>query len=1049
MADGFIGVRVQGGLLPAELLSRGNAGQLSGQQSSDYHLAPGETVREAANRAWAYLTGVWSTYTEAAQALPEGDRGTTLTRDRWLQILVRELGYGRVPATPAGGIVVGGKQTPVSHLWEHVPMHLLGHRVDLDTRTKGLAGAATSSPQSMLQDLLNRSDDHLWALLSNGRILRLLRDSTSLVGSAYIEFDLEAIFDGDLFSDFLLLFNLCHQSRLEVRDDEVGPASCWLEQWRTESIESGTRALDQLRGGVVSAIETLGTGLLAHPTNAHLRARLADSTLRIDDINHALLRVVYRLLFTFVAEDRGLLLAPNADAEAKERFTRYFSTARLRRQARRRSGTQHSDLWRAINLVWRGLGSIDGRPELGLVGLGGLFEDGPLDIFGDAELPNQALLKAVRHLSVVEEAGTKVRRTVDYRNLGAEELGSIYEALLEYVPSWNAEHRQFTLMGAAGNDRKITGSYYTPTSLIETLLESALIPVLDRAEKAEKPEQALLALTVVDPACGSGHFLVAAARQIAKRVAALRTGDPEPPPERVREALRDVVGRCIYGVDINPLAAELAKVSLWLETLEPGKPLAFLDAQIKVGNSLMGATPALIEDGVPDDAFKPIEGDDKAIAGHFKKQNKKERAGQAELFGDASSLVPDMVRREFGSLVSRRSPRSLTEVAELKQRLEALDAAPDLQQQRLVADAWCAAFVWPNQPDSAPAPTDGIVCALARGEEIDHGTVSTIHQLASEYRFFHWHLEFPHIFTAGGSEGGPGWDGGFDVVLGNPPWERVKLQEQEFFAVRDPEIAAAPNAAIRKRLIKALEISNLPLLEEFRKTQRRASGESHILRTSGRYPLTGRGDINTYAVFAEASRTLVAPRGRMGMILPTGIATDATTQYFFRELVTSSTLASLFDFENARPLFEGVHRSFKFCLLTVTGRADSSDEAQFAFFLHDPADLNRENVRFELTPDEIQLLNPNTGTCPIFRTRRDAEITLGIYRRVPVLINENDPVNGNPWGIKFMTMFHMSNDSHLFHTREDLEDDGWELIGNVFERELPSGGGGDSDASSL
>ena len=588
-----------------------------------------------------------------------------------------------------------------------------------------------------------------------------------------------------------------------MRDDEVGPASCWLEQWRTESIESGIRALDQLRGGVVSAIETLGTGLLAHSANAHLRDRLADSTLRIDDINHALLRVVYRLLFTFVAEDRGLLLAPNADIEARERFTRYFSTARLRRQARRRGGTQHSDMWRAINLVWKGLGSVDGRPELGLVGLGGLFEDGPLDIFGDAELPNQALLKAVRHLSVVEEAGTKVRRTVDYRNLGAEELGSIYEALLEYVPSWNPEQRQFTLMGAAGNDRKSTGSYYTPTSLIETLLESALIPVLDRAEKAGNPEEALLALTVVDPACGSGHFLVAAARQIAKRVAALRTGDPEPPPERVREALRDVVGRCIYGVDINPLAAELAKVSLWLETLEPGKPLAFLDAQIKVGNSLMGATPALIEDGVPDDAFKPIEGDDKSIAGHFKKKNKKERAGQADLFGDSSSLVPDMIRREFGSLVARRSPTSLTEVAELKQRLEALDAAPDLQQQRLVADAWCAAFVWPNQPDSAPAPTDGIVRALARSEEIDRGTVSTIHQLATEYRFFHWHLEFPHILTDGGREGGPGWDGGFDVILGNPPWDHVEMKEVEFFAVRAPEIAGSSGAK-RKSLIAQL-----------------------------------------------------------------------------------------------------------------------------------------------------------------------------------------------------------------------------------------------------
>ncbi len=245
-----MGVRVAGGLLPTELLSRIAAGVLSGQTSSAYHLAPGETVREAANRAWAYLTGVWAAYRQAAARLPEPDRGTTLTRERWLLILLRELGYGRVSTTPAGGLAAGDKQVPISHVWEHVPMHLLGYRVELDRRTQGVAGAATSSPQSMVQELLNRSDAYLWAVLSNGLTLRLLRDSTSLVGSAYIEFDLEAIFDGELFADFVLLFSVCHESRLEVRDPEKGAASCWLEAWRTESLESGSRALNLLRDGV-------------------------------------------------------------------------------------------------------------------------------------------------------------------------------------------------------------------------------------------------------------------------------------------------------------------------------------------------------------------------------------------------------------------------------------------------------------------------------------------------------------------------------------------------------------------------------------------------------------------------------------------------------------------------------------------------------------------------------------------------------------------------------------------------------------------------------
>jgi len=1034
-AESFVGVRVAGGLLPAELLSRIAAGGLAGQASSDYHLAPGETVREAANRAWAYLTGVWATYRQAAEKLPESDRGTTLTRERWLLILLRELGYGRVPTSPAGGLTADGKQLPVSHVWEHVPMHLLGHRIELDRRTQGVAGAATSSPQSMVQELLNRSDAHLWAVLSNGLTLRLLRDSTSLVGSAYIEFDLEAIFDGDLFADFLLLFSVCHESRLEVRDPEKGAVSCWLEAWRTESLESGSRALNQLRDGVIQAITTLGTGFLAHPANAQLRDGLAEGSLRIEDVNHGLLRVVYRLLFTFVAEDRGLLLAPDANPAARQRYRDYFSTERLRRTARRRRGTRHADQWRALNLVWDGLGSVEGRPELGLVGIGGLFEPGALDLFRGCDLSNEALLRAVRHLSLVEEPGSKMKRVVDYRNLGAEELGSIYEALLEFVPSWDAGRRVFELLSAAGNDRKSTGSYYTPTSLIDCLLDSALDPVLDRAERESDPEAALLSLTVCDPACGSGHFLVAAARRIAKRVAAIRTGDPEPPPERVREALADVVGRCIYGVDLNPLAAELAKVSLWLETLDPGRPLAFLDAQIKVGNSLIGAAPALVGLGVPDDAFAALEGDDKKIVAALKKQNKAERSGQDDLFGDDSSPTLDAaVAGELGALIGGVRPASLADIQVRQQRLKALEANPALQQQRLVADAWCAAFVWPKQPGGPKPITDRSVHALVRGEALPPATLATVHELAAEYRFFHWHLEFPHLFRAGGPADGPGWRGGFDVVLGNPPWERVKLQEQEFFAVRDPQIAAAPNAAARKRLIQALQTSNPSLYEAYLGALRRAAGESHLLRVSGRYPLAGRGDINTYAVFAEGSRALMNEHGRMGMILPTGIATDATTQHFFKDLVQRGSLASLYDFENAKPLFEGVHRSFKFCLLTLTGRDEREAQAEFAFFAHDPTDLLKDDARFELTPEEIQLLNPNTGTCPIFRTRRDAEITLGIYRRVPVLINENDPVNGNPWGISFMRMFDMSNDSHLFHTRDELEADGWTLNGNVFER---------------
>lgn len=829
MATTYVGVRIQGGVLPAELLSRLAAGDadLGGLGSGDYHLAAHESVREAANRSWAYLTGVWAAFRAAFAELPETDRATTLTRERWLSILLNELGYGRVPLTGAGGIQLGDKSFPISHRWEHIPIHLLGGRVPLDKRTAGLAGAATASPQSMLQELLNRSEAQLWGILSNGNSLRLLRDSTALVGSAYVEFDLEAIFDGDLFSDFVLLYTLCHQSRVEIRNpgEEATPHDCWLEQWRQSAVDSGSRALEQLRTGVVDAINRLGTGFLAHPANSDLRMQVEDRALSLEDLNHALLRLVYRLLFTFVAEDRGVLLSPDAPAEAKERYLKYFSTERLRRVARRRRGGRHGDLWRSLTLVWQGLGTPEGRPELGVTPIGGLFEPGELDVLDACELPNETLLTAVRMLSLMTEPKSGIKRIVDYRNLGAEELGSIYEALLEYVPRWDPADRKYTLGSAAGNARKTTGSYYTPTSLIDALLDTALDPVLDRAAGQDDPERAYLSLTVCDPACGSGHFLVAAARRIAKRLAALRSGDPEPPPEAVREAMSDVVSRCIYGVDINPLAAELAKVSLWLETMDPGKPLAYLDARIKVGNSLIGATPRLLAEGIPDEAFKPIEGDERAFASLLKRQNAQERGGTQSLFDDEVVVASNQgLAKRMVEVVAGR-PLSLTDIQVRRKRLAELHDSAEYRQQRLAADAWCAAFVG-VKATTAPAPvTYDALLRLQRGEALASTTAKEVERLAMEYRFFHWHLEFPHIFPTSGVQSAnepTGLYGGFDAVLGNPPWERVKLQEQEFFSARDPEVAVAPTAAVRKRLIATLEGTNPALFSDYKSALRRA-----------------------------------------------------------------------------------------------------------------------------------------------------------------------------------------------------------------------------------
>lgn len=1014
-------VHSEGGLLPVDLLVRVSAldTSLAGLTPAGYHLADGERLNEAINRSWNRLVGAWAGFRDALAKLPDDDRtATNITRNRWSLVLFQELGYGQLQT--AKSTEIDGKSYPVSHAWGQVPVHLTGAKVRLDERTAGVAGAAKMSPHGLVQEYLNRSDDHLWGFVSNGLRLRLLRDNAALTRQAYVEFDLESMMDGQEYADFAVLWLLCHQSRLE--GDK--PTDCVLEQWSADAAKQGTRALDQLRGGVESAIAALGTGFLVHRANTQLREALRSGELSKQDYYRQLLRLVYRLLFLFVAEDRKLLLAPDATPDARERYTRFYSLGRVRELASRRRGTPHGDLWAQLRVVFGALGSPAGAPALGLTGIGSfLWSDSALPDLEASELPNRHLLEAVFSLTSVTDG--KVRRAVDYRNLGSEELGSIYESLLELHPDLSVETRSFALTTAAGNERKTTGSYYTPTSLITELLNSALDPVLDEAAAKSDAEAAILDLKVIDPACGSGHFLIAAAHRIAKRLAAVRTGDDEPSPEAVRNALRDVVGRCLHGIDVNPMAVELCKVSLWMEAMEPGKPLSFLDHRIVAGNALLGATPELLAGGVPDEAFKPLTGDDKAAVTSLRKRNAAERKGAMELF-DSLADATEAELAAAADEVDRLGDDGVDEVRAKEQRWTDLLASDAYCRAREAADAWCAAFVALKVPD-APAITHGTYRAMRENPGgVPAATREAVRAVAARYAFLHWHLTFLDVYGPYGCQG-------FDVVLGNPPWEKVKLSEKEFFAARAPELASLAGAK-RKAAIQSLRADDPELWADYQFELRRAEGESHLLRSSGRFPLCGRGDVNTYAVFAEAMADAVAATGRVGVIVPTGIATDDTTKHFFAALVGANRLASLFDFENVAKIFPAVDSRMKFCLLTVAGAARPVPEAEFAFFAHETTDLLDRERRFTLSPDDLALINPNTRTAPVFRTRRDAELTKQIYRRVPVLVREGDP-NGNPWYIEFSTMFHMTNDSHLFRTAGELQAEGAQLQGNVWVKD--------------
>ncbi len=1038
----FSTVHSEGAILPMDLLLRisdpQNA-QLEGLTPDAYHLSA-IRLNEAINQAWTRVLGAWQRFKGEQARLSEHESGTTLTRERWLLPLFSELGYGRLLPTKA--LVIGERSYAISHNWQHTPIHLMSYKVDLDRSVHGENGARRNSPHSLLQELLNRSTEHLWGILSNGLRLRILRNNVSLTRQAYVEFDLEAMFTSEIYADFVLLWLLCHQSRMESER----PEECWLEKWSREAHATGTRALEQLRVGVERAISELGSGFLSHPANGQLREQLRAGTLSAMDYYNQLLRLVYRLLVLFVAEDRDILFHPDAPPEMRNLYNQYYSTAKLRFQADRQLGTRHSDLYYGLKLVMEKLGLDGGCPELGLPGLNGfLYSTEALTDLKDCQLANYALLAAVRYLAYTESGRT--RRIIDYKNLGSEELGSVYESLLELQPIFHLETGKFELASASGNARKTTGSYYTPTSLITCLLDSALDPVLAEAAnkaKAEEAEVAILNLKICDPACGSGHFLVAAAHRVAKRLAAVRTGDEEPALEARRTALRDVVGRCIYGVDMNPMAVELCKVSLWMEAIEPGKPLSFLDAHIQQGNSLLGTTPALLKAGIPDEAFEPIEGDDKKICSEFKKLNKKLREGNTSLFReDQDEPIWEQQGTLMHSMLQFEEMREDT-VADIHRKeafFKDLRKSGAYENALLWANAWCAAFVWKKTAEMRPAITDEEFRDIGRNPfTLVPWRKAEIQRLAKQYQYFHWHLAFPDVFRVPGKDEEAeneqaGWSGGFDVVLGNPPWEKIQLQEKEWFSTRRPAIANAANAKQRKLMIEALASEDADIHATFLDDLRKTLGESHLIRHTERYPLCGRGNVNTYSVFAENMRTIIASRGQVGCIVPSGIATDDTTKAFFQDLMETKSLASLYSFENREKLFSALDSRTNFSLLTLTSQSRPATKgADFAFFVHQVEDLKNEQRRFTLSARDIALLNPNTHTCPTFRSQRDMALTKAIYQLMPVFIKEG-PLEENPWNITFdQEMFNMTYDSLLFSTRPQLEEAGWQLVGNVLHK---------------
>ncbi|WP_404420495.1 Eco57I restriction-modification methylase domain-containing protein [Nibricoccus sp. IMCC34717] len=760
-------IRIEGAILSPELFDR--LDELPGQRPADFGLSGSATVKDEIARAWADAQDYWRIFRRKLDTLPENSFATTETRNLWISPLLGLLGYQL--EYQQRGPELNAKVYPISHRAANranTPVHVVGYRdqAGLDRKPER-SGGPRMSAHALVQEYLNLSDQ-LYGVVTNGRLLRLLRDSSRLVKLTYLEFDLDRIFNDGLFADFAVLYRFLHASRLPVTAD-AAPESL-IERYHQNSVESGARIRDGLSRAVESAIRSFANGLLAHPKNDELRAAIQSESLKPDVFYQHLLRLIYRLLFLLVIEERNLVYPLSPSAAKRDLYYRFYSLQRLRRLAEKRhlADPRKDDAWLALMACFRLFEAGGPGPKLGIAPLAGdLFRPDAIGSFRDCQLDNAVTFGCLHSLSLYQNPDTGQTIRVNYAALNVEEFGSVYEGLLEFEPIFRIDGQRVEFAFKQGDERAATGSHYTPDDLVQPLLKHSLDPLIAEKLKEKDKAVALLSLRVADIACGSGHILLAAARRIATELAVVRTGEEQPSPAAFRAAIRDVIRECIYGVDLNPLAVELCKVALWLEAHSPGEPLNFLDHHIKCGNAIVGfARQEEMERGVPDEAFATVAGDDKDVAAAFRRKNKTEREdfarGQKKV-----NLAPEL-KAQLDVILSRwREISSLpehnpAEIDAKKKRYEEFTQGKDAWLLQQIACIPIAQFYLPKTAATkGQLITDEEFRAFLDGHRTPQGqATAAAWALADRKRFFHWFLHFPDIIARGG----------FDCILGNPPY---------------------------------------------------------------------------------------------------------------------------------------------------------------------------------------------------------------------------------------------------------------------------------------
>lgn len=944
----YTSIHIYGHLLSDDILHEIETdSSMQGNREQDFNLDVSLTAK--VDNAWSSLRNDWKLFAERNTLRdPYGTKSVRRLMERFFSSLDYQLDF-----QPAQ-IEAGERRFDIPYVCPELgqmPIIIVGDKTGdatldtldkctLDQRVKG--ERRQKSPHATMLDYLN-STEHVYGIVTNGQVLRVIRNTGQLVKLTYIEFDLRRMIEEDHYAEFCLLFRLMHTSRFTHSGDDA----CIMEQWFNRSIESGNRIRAGLSDAVQKTMEVLGRAVVCGKGegNEVFRQAVMNGEANAQTLNKELIHFIYRLLFLFIIEDRNLVYNigdPDKDADYDQKvrcqdiYKKFYAVSRLRGLSELpylRNG-RYNDLWEGLMDSFRLFEDETFGAPLYIKPLGGvLFDKETLHYLRQCQISNEQLLAAFSCLNEFKDEKQN-RVKINYSSLDVEEFGSVYEGILEMraviTQGTSASSWDFTF--GAGLDRKSSSSYYTRPDLVQSLIRTTLEPVIkERMAKQPTTEakiQDLLSMKLCDAASGSGHIVLAMARTLAWYICTLRTGEDNPASLDYRQALREVIQKCIYAVDYNPDAVELCKVVLWIEGYCAGKPLSFLDHHIRCGNSVVGVTnlDALL-DGVPKEAFTADDKETKKKIIELNKQALKDvklvRDGQSAglsmtLFSNDIAIqsidseqvglagkVKEINALPEDSLLQELTKQSKWEDLMKSPRVECLRRACDIyaysfykqfKEEDLdsVIDDETEAFTPFNVPytrtvynalqeikylDYTPEEMEGL-------QVLPNTFKEEVNEVARANRFFHWCVEFPEVFADGG---------GFDVMCGNPPWDKLQMEDEKWFVGKDDSIVNAANQAARNKKIDQLKETNPALYHEYISARESVASQSKYIKSSGRFSLTNRGKIELSSLFAELCTEF--SKEAWGLVIPTSIAFGDSTKYFFEKLVTENRLISLYDFE--------------------------------------------------------------------------------------------------------------------------------------------------------